>query len=100
MPIPVADAIALLAKNSQERLEKLVEQIDESVSKMFSFPLSVGFSKKEDIEVLKQVAAEYQKAGYNVLLIKNTSSSDNAYVLYLNHGTPYVEKGSHVLIAC
>lgn len=100
MPIPVADAIALLAKNSQEHVEKLVEQIDASISKMFSFPLSVGFSKKEDVEVLKQVAAEYQKAGYNVLLSINSTSSDNAYVLCLNHGTPYIQKGAHVLVAC
>lgn len=100
MPIPVADAIALLAVNSKEHVESLVTQIDASISKMFSFPLSVGFNKKEDVEVLKLVAEEYKSAGYNVLLIKSTAGSDNAYILYLTHGKPYIDKGSHVLFTC
>lgn len=102
MPIPVADAIALLQANAKERVEKLVEQIDSSISNMYSFPLSVGFSRKEDREVLKLVAEEYKATGYNVFLRTNSAASEtgNAFIMYLNHGKPYDEKGSHVLFTC
>ena len=101
MPIPVADLVTLLNDNRQKRFTDLVERVDASIAKMFSFPVTIGFSKQEDRNILLDIAKAFQASGYNVLLTVTTSSQDNRYILTLNHGTPYTNAiGNHALFTC
>lgn len=100
MPIPVNDLVTLITTNRQERVKELTEQVDAKIAKMFSFPITIGFDKREDREVLKELSIIFQIAGYNVLLTV-ASSDKHGFILAINHGTPYTNAiGSHALFAC
>lgn len=102
MVLPVADAIAQVANNFKEHVEKIIQQVDSGLSKLTCFPYTVGFPSSEDVELILDVCKQYQTAGYNVKLIKQSTSETqkNAYILYLNHSAAYTDAGTHVLFKC
>lgn len=102
MVLPVADAITQVADNFTKHVEDLIQKIDSGLAKLVSFPYTIGFSPREEVSVLEDIATKYQAAGYNVKLVKATvtDTQPNGYILHIRHGNPYSDTGTHILFKC
>jgi hypothetical protein len=94
------DAIQTVTDNYQKRIQETCQQIDEALSKLVAFPLSVGAGREEE-QLLIDVCELYKQAGYNVMLAKRFGDDQkHRYVICINHGKPYTDPGSYVLFKC